>query len=119
MFLRVASRLAEKLNILVLATGDSLAQVSSQTVESLAVILKVSSRIVFQPLLAWNKEEIIQVARQISTYSLSLVNYLDCCALFEPSHPITKPRPEIAQKLEEEILWSEILEHIFQKIATD
>ncbi|CAG8499831.1 31279_t:CDS:2 [Gigaspora margarita] len=79
MFVRLANRLAEKLTIPALASGDCLAQVSSQTLESLAVIY------------------------QINTYNLSCQKYSDCCALFEPRRPVTKPKKEIVEKLEKEI----------------
>ncbi|CAH1755805.1 23181_t:CDS:2 [Entrophospora sp. SA101] len=104
MFIRLACRLAEKLAIIALATGDSLAQVASQTVESLTVISQVSSLIIFRPLISFNKQEIIQLAQKIDTYSLALASYQDCCNLFEPRHPVTKPRLAITESLEKEIL---------------
>ncbi|CAH1755798.1 23174_t:CDS:2 [Entrophospora sp. SA101] len=97
MFIRLACRLAEKLAIIALATGDSLAQVASQTVESLTVISQVSSLIIFRPLISFNKQEIIQLAQKIDTYSLALASYQDCCNLFEPRHPVTKPRLAITE----------------------
>ncbi|CAG8669802.1 5627_t:CDS:2, partial [Ambispora gerdemannii] len=94
MFIRTACWLAQKLKIDALATGDSLAQVASQTLASLAVIQQVSSLIILQPLISWDKKEIITQAQKIGTYELSLRHYQDCCSLFEPQHPITKPRSE-------------------------
>jgi len=91
--------------------------VASQTVESLNVISQVSSLIILRPLISWDKREIIKEAKKIDTYELSLSKYEDCCSLFEPNHPITKPRKEIVEKLEEEILWTEVLEIICEKLS--
>lgn len=104
MFIRVADLLAQKLAIKAVATGDSLAQVASQTLESLITIQVVNSLILLWPLIAWDKKEIITEAKKIGTYELSLKKYVDCCALFEPRHPATKPQKKVAEKLENEIL---------------
>ncbi|CAJ0886496.1 6901_t:CDS:1, partial [Entrophospora sp. SA101] len=92
----------QELKIRAIATGDSLSQVASQTLESLAVIQQVSSLIILQPLISYDKNEIITEAQRIGTYNLALSKYEDCCSLFEPKHPITKPRKEVAEKLEME-----------------
>ncbi|CAG8815140.1 5459_t:CDS:2, partial [Gigaspora margarita] len=84
-FVRLACSLAQELKIGAIATGDSLAQVASQTLESLAVIHQV------------NKKEIIATAEDIGTYALSLQKYEDCCSLFEPKNPITKPKKEVVE----------------------
>ncbi|KLL01603.1 MAG: thiamine biosynthesis/tRNA modification protein [Mycoplasmataceae bacterium RC_NB112A] len=116
MFIRLACRLAQRLKIRAIATGDSLAQVASQTLESLEVVQQASSLLLLQPLLSWDKKEIIEEARLIETYNSSIQNYLDCCSLFEPLHPVTKPSQKVVESLEKEILWSEVLENIFQNI---
>ncbi|CAG8567002.1 1304_t:CDS:1 [Ambispora gerdemannii] len=103
MFIRLACSLAQELKIRAIATGDSLSQVASQTLESLAVIQQVSSLIILQPLISYDKNEIITEAQRIGTYDLSLSKYEDCCSLFEPKHPITKPKIETVEKLEKEI----------------
>ncbi|CFW93450.1 putative tRNA sulfurtransferase [endosymbiont DhMRE of Dentiscutata heterogama] len=116
-FVRLACSLAQELKIGAIATGDSLAQVASQTLESLAVIHQVSSLIILCPLLTWDKKEIIATAEDIGTYELSLQKYEDCCSLFEPKNPITKPKKEVVEKLEKKIFfWSEILESVRKKI---
>ena len=116
MFIRLACRLAQTLKIKTIATGDSLAQVASQTLESLVVVQQSSSLLLLQPLITWDKNEIIREAKIIETYELSIQSYLDCCSLFEPLHPITKPDREVVEQLEKEILWSEVLENIFRQI---
>lgn len=115
MFVRLACQLAEKLAIKAIATGDSLAQVASQTLESLVVIQSVSSLVILWPLISWDKKEIIHQAQEIGTYELSLKKYSDCCSLFEPLHPVTKPRKEVAEELEKEILWQEVLANVSRK----
>jgi tRNA uracil 4-sulfurtransferase len=116
MFIRLACTLAQELKIKAIATGDSLSQVASQTLESLEIIQEVNSLVMLQPLISYDKKEIINEAQKIGTYDLSLNKYEDCCSLFEPRHPITKPKKEIVEKLEKEIFWPEILETIIKKI---
>ncbi|MDF2881421.1 MAG: thiI [Clostridiaceae bacterium] len=89
--MRIACSLAEKLNINSVATGESIGQVASQTMESLVVSDDVSDRPVFRPLIAMDKIDIIQVARDIGTYDTSILPYEDCCTIFVPKHPKTKP----------------------------
>lgn len=103
MFIRLSCSLAQKLKISAIATGDSLSQVASQTLESLAVTQRVSSLVILQPLISYDKKEIIAEARRIGTYDLSLSKYDDCCSLFEPKHPITRPKKEAIEKIEKEI----------------
>jgi tRNA uracil 4-sulfurtransferase len=116
MFIRLGCWLADELKIMAIATGDSLAQVASQTLESLAVLYSVSSLVIFWPLISWDKKEIIREAKKIGTYELSLLSYQDCCSLFEPKHPITKPRKKMVEKLEAEIFWEEVLKNVYRKI---
>ncbi|MCE8159077.1 MAG: tRNA 4-thiouridine(8) synthase ThiI [Candidatus Moeniiplasma glomeromycotorum] len=116
MFVRLACRLAQELKITAIATGDSLAQVASQTLESLTVVQQASSLLFLQPLISWDKNEIIQEAKKIETYELSIQTYLDCCSLFEPLHPVTKPDQATVEELEKEILWSEVLEKILSRV---
>jgi len=89
--MRVASRLARQQEATALVTGENLGQVASQTVESLTVIEAASSFIVLRPLLAWDKAEIIRKAQEIDTYEISIRPYEDCCTLFVPRHPRTRP----------------------------
>lgn len=89
--MRIACSLAEKLNINSVATGESIGQVASQTMESLVVSDDVSDRTVFRPLIAMDKIDIIEVARNIGTYDTSILPYEDCCTIFVPKHPKTKP----------------------------
>jgi len=90
--MRVASEIARRERAAALVTGENLGQVASQTVESLTVIEAAASLIVLRPLLAWDKAEIIRKAREIGTYDISTRPYEDCCTLFVPRHPRTRPQ---------------------------
>lgn len=91
-FYRIAEKLCKKYNIDSLCSGDSLGQVASQTLESINTINNVlENKIVFRPLLTYDKNEIIKVANFIHTYDLSIINHEDICSLFAPQNPITRP----------------------------
>lgn len=90
--MRLACALAEKYGVNSVTTGESIGQVASQTMEGLVVSDDVSDRPVFRPLIAMDKVDIIDVSRQIATYETSILPYEDCCTIFVPKHPKTKPR---------------------------
>jgi len=90
--MRLACALAEKYGINSVTTGESIGQVASQTMEGLVVSDDVADRPVFRPLIAMDKVDIIDVSRKIETYETSILPYEDCCTIFVPKHPKTKPR---------------------------
>ncbi|GCD11177.1 tRNA uracil 4-sulfurtransferase ThiI [Clostridium tagluense] len=90
--MRLACALAEKYGINSVTTGESIGQVASQTMEGLVVSDDVSDRPVFRPLVAMDKIDIMDVSRKIATYETSILPYEDCCTIFVPKHPKTKPR---------------------------
>lgn len=90
--MRLACNLAEKYGINSVTTGESIGQVASQTMEGLVVSDDVSDRPVFRPLVAMDKVDIMDVSRKIETYETSILPYEDCCTIFVPKHPKTKPR---------------------------
>jgi thiamine biosynthesis protein ThiI len=96
----IADRLAQKLECGGLITGESLGQVASQTMQAIGVTDPLATRPVFRPCIGMDKEEIIQVARKIGTFETSIQPYEDCCTVFTPKHPRT--RPELAKVLEQE-----------------
>lgn len=98
--MRIACKLAEKVGVNSVTTGESIGQVASQTMEGLIVSDDVSDRPVFRPLIAMDKEEIMDIARRIDTYETSILPYEDCCTIFVPKHPKTKPRLENIKKAE-------------------
>ncbi len=97
--MRVAEKLATKINAKAIITGENLAQVASQTIESITATNSVVSTPVFRPLIGFDKLDIIDVAKKIGTYDISILPYEDCCTIFLPKNPITKPQIE---KVEEE-----------------
>lgn len=100
MMFRIAERLAAQHGALALVTGESVGQVASQTLESLQTIGEVAALPVLRPLVGFDKTEIVEMARRIGTYETSILPYQDCCALFVPKNPVTRPRPEQARAVE-------------------
>ena len=72
-------------------TGESIGQVASQTIQSLAVTNEVCTMPVFRPLIGFDKQEIVTIAENIDTYETSILPYEDCCTIFVAKHPVTKP----------------------------
>ncbi|CCJ32656.1 tRNA uracil 4-sulfurtransferase ThiI [Caloramator australicus] len=97
----IAEEIAKKEGALCLATGESLGQVASQTLESMFVTNSVVSMPVFRPLVGMDKVDIMDIAREIGTYDISILPYEDCCTIFVPKHPKTKPRLQDIEKSEE------------------
>lgn len=113
MMLRIAEKIAEDRGALALATGESLGQVASQTLESMNTINEVTNYPILRPLIAMDKVDIIEIARQIDTYDISIRPYEDCCTIFLPANPKTKPRREkinvFEQRVEAEDLINEAI----------
>ena len=91
MMMRIAQALAERLGCMSLTTGESLGQVASQTMQAMMVTNAVCTLPVFRPVIGMDKEEIITVARKIGTMETSILPYEDCCTVFTPKHPKTRP----------------------------
>jgi thiamine biosynthesis protein ThiI len=90
--LRLAERIAHQEKVRVLVTGDSVGQVASQTIENIDVISRAVEMPILRPLVGDDKLEIVDVARRIGTYDISIQPDQDCCSLFVPKHPETKAR---------------------------
>ncbi len=101
--MRIAERIASKNGCHALITGESLGQVASQTIQSLHVTNSVSGIPVFRPLISFDKNEIIAIARQIGTFETSILPYEDCCTLFVAKHPVTKPRLQVIERSEQSL----------------
>ncbi len=91
MMMRIAERIARQQNCLALITGESLGQVASQTLPALAVTDSVVNIPTLRPLIGMDKEEIVRISRKIDTFDISIQPYEDCCTVFTPKHPRTKP----------------------------
>jgi len=100
MMMRAAEKIAWREGCGALVTGESLAQVASQTLPSMAVTDAVCRLPVLRPLVGLDKEEIIQRARKIGTYETSILPYEDCCTVFTPKHPKTRPTPHQTEAAE-------------------
>lgn len=98
--MRIAEKIAEKEECKALITGESLGQVASQTLPALACTDAVVSMPVFRPLIGLDKDEIIAVARKINTFDISIQPFEDCCTVFTPKHPKTKPQISILENAE-------------------
>ena len=101
--MRIAEQIARKTESGALITGESIGQVASQTMEALGVTDCVVDLPVFRPLIGFDKSEIIEIAKKIDTYDLSSLPYEDCCTIFTPKHPATRPKKEKVSEAEKGI----------------
>ena len=98
--MRIADKLAKEFDCRALITGENLGQVASQTMEALRVSEDVTDLPVLRPLIGMDKEEIVRIARHIGTFDTSILPYEDCCTVFPPRHPKTKPHVEEVREIE-------------------
>ena len=96
----ISEKVAQRVNAKALVTGESIGQVASQTVEALCVTNDAVHLPVFRPVIGMDKEEIVEIARRIDTFETSVLPYEDCCTIFTPRHPLTKPKLENIVKSE-------------------
>ena len=101
--IRVANKLCDKFNYKTIITGESLGQVASQTIESLTTTNAVAEYPVLRPLISFNKDEIVALAKEIGTYETSILPYEDCCTVFLPKNPIIKPKTKNSEREETKI----------------
>ncbi len=113
--MRIAERIARDHGCECLVTGENLGQVASQTMQAMAVTHAVADMPVFHPLIGMDKEEIVVIARRIDTLDTSILPYEDCCTVFTPKHPKTKPKlnevERVEQKLDIEALIARAIEN--------
>ena len=98
--MRLGDRLAHELACKAIVTGESLGQVASQTIQALVVSDDVATLPVLRPLIGMDKEEIVRIARHVGTFDTSILPYEDCCTVFTPRHPKTKPSVEETREYE-------------------
>jgi thiamine biosynthesis protein ThiI len=106
---RIAERIAQERKALALVTGESIGQVASQTLDSMYAINEVVKTPVIRPLITSDKEEIMELARKINTYDISIRPYVDCCTVFLPREPKTKPKLALCQKEETRLKVEELV----------
>ncbi len=100
MMMRLAERLSEQRGLQALVTGESLGQVASQTMESIAVVEKATDMLVLRPLLGMDKKEIVDLGIAVDTYDISIRPYEDCCTVFLPENPVTRPKLAVIENHE-------------------
>ena len=115
--MRIANRIAEKEESKALITGESLGQVASQTLNALACTDSVVTMPVFRPLIGLDKEEIIKVSRKIDTFDISIEPYEDCCTVFTPKHPKTKPQISIIETAEQALDIEGLIERALNNVT--
>ena len=98
--MKIAERIAKDNGCIGLITGESIGQVASQTLQSLAVTNEVCTLPVYRPLIGFDKQEIVDVSEKIDTYETSVLPYEDCCTIFVAKHPVTKPNINVIRRSE-------------------
>ena len=98
--MKIAEHFAKEGKCLGLITGESIGQVASQTMQSLAATNDACTMPVYRPLIAMDKQDIVTIAEKIDTYETSILPYEDCCTIFVAKHPVTKPNVEYIRKSE-------------------
>ena len=101
--MRIAEQIASETECLGLITGESIGQVASQTMHSLAVTNEVCTLPVYRPLIGMDKQEIVEISEKIGTYETSILPYEDCCTIFVAKHPVTRPNANIIRKHEKHL----------------
>ena len=101
--MKIAESIAKETGSLALITGESIGQVASQTVQSLAATNEVCTMPIFRPVIGFDKQEIVDISEKIGTYETSIQPYEDCCTIFVAKHPVTKPNIKVIHKSEENL----------------
>ncbi|HBC29848.1 MAG TPA: tRNA 4-thiouridine(8) synthase ThiI [Clostridiales bacterium] len=114
--MRIAEKIALENKMDMLITGESLGQVASQTMKSMAVIENAINMPILKPLVGLDKSEIIEIAREIGTYETSILPYDDCCSVFAPQHPLINPKLENIKRSESKLNVEELIEKVCSTI---
>lgn len=118
MMYRICEELAKQKKCKILINGESIGQVASQTLESMATINEVVKIPVIRPVACFDKLEIIDLAKKINTYETSILPYEDCCTVFVPKHPIIHPSLEKAKKMEETFDYKTLIQECLEQVET-
>jgi len=110
MMMRISEKIAASTGSLALITGESLGQVASQTLPALVTTDSVVNTPVLRPLIGMDKEEIITISRKIDAFETSILPYEDCCTVFTPKHPKTRPTLELCEQAEANLAIDELIE---------
>ncbi|WP_249872016.1 tRNA uracil 4-sulfurtransferase ThiI [Oceanobacillus saliphilus] len=118
MMFRISERVCHNESILSLTTGENLGQVASQTMESMHAINEVTNYPIIRPLIAMDKQDVIRISEEIGTYETSILPYEDCCTIFVPKSPKTKPRKEKVNYYESKYDFTASIEEAINGIET-
>jgi len=118
MMYRVSAGVAERENIRLLSNGESLGQVASQTPESMWAINAVSSMPVIRPVACMDKSEIVEIAKRIDTFDISTRPFEDCCTVFVPKNPATKPKRDKCELFEKQFDWESLVQECIEQAET-
>ncbi len=113
--LKAAEKIMEKEGAEAFVTGDSIGQVASQTLDNINAVYEATNKPILAPLLGFDKEETIEIAKEIGTYEISIKPYEDCCSYLLAKHPETKAEIEKVKKLEEPIPLDNLIENMLEK----
>ena len=117
--MKIAERVMHENKMLALVSGESLGQVASQTLQSMASIQDAMDGLILRPLLTFDKNDIIDVAKKINTYETSILPYEDCCTIFSVTNPITKPKLKIVLLEEAKCELDELIDVAYKSIETN
>ena len=118
MMYRIAEKYAKKIKAKIIINGESIGQVASQTLDSMACINKVVTMPVIRPVATFDKLEIIDIAKKINTYETSILPYEDCCTVFVPKHPVIKPEISKAEEYEQAFEYEKLIDECIDNIKT-
>ena len=118
MMYRIAERVAQKQNCLAIVNGESIGQVASQTLESMQTINCVTDMPVIRPVACLDKLEIIDISQKIGTYDISIQPFEDCCTIFTPKNPVTKPTKHRAERLEGRFDFTSLIEDCIARMES-
>ena len=118
MMYRIASEVANRRKCTALVSGESIGQVASQTLESLQAINAVTTKPVIRPVITYDKLEIIDISNRIDTYDISIEPFEDCCTIFTPHNPVTKPRLDKCELFESKWDYASMVEECVNTIET-
>lgn len=116
--MRISERIAKNNGAGAIITGESLGQVASQTLESITSTNSVATLPVFRPLIGFDKDDIIAISNQIGTYETSILPYEDCCTIFLPKRPVTKPRLSAVEKVESALDVETLVENALKSVES-
>ena len=118
MMYRITERMAKRRKCLAIINGESIGQVASQTLTSMKVINNVTNYPVIRPVACLDKLEIMEIARKIDTYDISILPYEDCCTVFVPKHPVINPKLDLCEDMETRFDYQTLINKCLKNIKT-